>query len=105
MNDLNVSSSYLYIRVALLASYSFTNLLNTIPSRCKYSAEQNLAKSRRFHIFPPSALHTHKHLSMWLHRLLSFETNKRQPLRKCTNIHQRQSCSRSVKLTMSYGTQ
>lgn len=105
MDDLSLSSSYLYIREPLLASYSFTIMLNTKPSRCNYSEGQNLAKSRRFHIFPPGALHTHKHLSVWLHRLLSFETNKRQPLRKCTNIHQRQSCSRSVKLTMSYGTQ
>lgn len=105
MNEFNLSSSYLYIREAFLASYSFSVMLNTTPSRCKYSEGQNLVKSRRFHIFPPGALHTHKHLGVWLHRLLSFETNKKQPLRKCTNIHERQSCSRSVKLAMSYDTQ
>lgn len=105
LNEPSSSSSCLYVREALLASYSFTIMLNIIPSRCKYSEGHNLAKSRRFPVFLHDALHTHKHLNMWLHRLLSFETNKSQPLRKCTNIHQKQSCSRSVKLTMSYSTQ
>lgn len=100
LNEPNISSSYLYVRKILLASCSLTIALNIISSRCKYSEGHNLAKSR-FPIFPHDILHTRKHLSVWLHRLLSFETNKSQPVRKCTNIHQRQSCSRCVKLSMS----
>lgn len=105
LNEPNIGSSCLYVREALLASYSFTIVLNIIPSRCKYAEEHNLTKSRRFPVFPHDTLHTRKHPTMWLHRLLSLETNKSQPLRKCTNIHQRQSCSRTLKLTMSCYTQ